>query len=76
MFNAKTTLNLRRGRQLDRIPTVGPSGVFTSWLGAYQAMRYGSQMIQEGYSKVCMYCAAYVVKYEDFSKYRHLSFGL
>ncbi|KAJ6567200.1 cytochrome P450 [Mycena vulgaris] len=36
---------------LDSIPAVGPSGIFSSYVGAYRYLRYGKDMIQEGYEK-------------------------
>ncbi|KAJ7122773.1 cytochrome P450 [Mycena epipterygia] len=37
--------------KLDSIPAVGPSGIFSSYIGAYRYLRYGKDMIQEGYEK-------------------------
>ncbi|KIL57273.1 hypothetical protein M378DRAFT_1029616, partial [Amanita muscaria Koide BX008] len=37
--------------QLKAIPTVGPSGTFTSYIGALRLFRYGHEMLQEGYEK-------------------------
>ncbi len=38
--------------QLKSIPTVGPSGFLSSWMGAFRFMFHGREIIQEGYSKV------------------------
>lgn len=40
-----------RQRALDAIPTIGPSGYLTSWLGVINLYRSGPKMIQEGYTK-------------------------
>ncbi|KAK0494784.1 cytochrome P450 [Armillaria luteobubalina] len=37
--------------KLKSIPSVGPSGFLSSWLGAYRFMFHGREIIQEGYSK-------------------------
>ncbi|KAF5349930.1 hypothetical protein D9756_009063 [Leucocoprinus leucothites] len=36
---------------LEKIPTVGPSGIITSRLGIFRALKDGGQLIQEGYEK-------------------------
>ncbi|TFK68395.1 cytochrome P450 [Pluteus cervinus] len=36
---------------IHKIPTVGPSGVITSYLGALKALNYTKDMVQEGYEK-------------------------
>ncbi|KAF5350114.1 hypothetical protein D9756_009061 [Leucocoprinus leucothites] len=41
----------KRNSPLDKIPTVGPSGVLTSWIGAMRSFRHGPLMIQEGSEK-------------------------
>ncbi|KAF5369084.1 hypothetical protein D9758_002904 [Tetrapyrgos nigripes] len=41
----------RRARKLDGIPTVGPSGIFSSYIGAWRLFREGRKMVQEGYDK-------------------------
>ncbi|KAJ3569657.1 hypothetical protein NP233_g4898 [Leucocoprinus birnbaumii] len=41
----------RRNSPIHKIPTVGHSGLFTSWIGAIQSLRHKKQMIQEGYDK-------------------------
>lgn len=38
-------------RQLDKIPTVGPSGALSSYLGVYNLVFNGRDMIQKGYNK-------------------------
>ncbi|KAG5644943.1 hypothetical protein DXG03_007408 [Asterophora parasitica] len=40
-----------RRLQLNKIPTIGPSGILTSYLGAYKVLFNARDMIQEGYSK-------------------------
>ncbi|KAK0212481.1 cytochrome P450 [Desarmillaria ectypa] len=39
--------------KLKSIPTIGPSGFVSSWLGAFKFMFHGREIIQEGYSKYC-----------------------
>ncbi|KAK7462853.1 hypothetical protein VKT23_007429 [Stygiomarasmius scandens] len=41
----------RRARRLDAIPAIGPSGMLTSYFGAFRLFREGRAMIQEGYDK-------------------------
>ncbi|KAF8061617.1 cytochrome P450 [Lyophyllum atratum] len=36
---------------LNKIPTIGPSGVLSSYVGAYMLLKNGRDMIQEGYHK-------------------------
>lgn len=43
--------NFNNNRKLKAIPTVGPSGTFTSYIGALRLFRYGHEMLQEGYEK-------------------------
>ncbi|KAJ7870478.1 cytochrome P450 [Mycena olivaceomarginata] len=38
--------------RLDSIPAIGPSGVFSSYLGAYTYLRNAPKIVQEGYTKV------------------------
>ncbi|KIL64963.1 hypothetical protein M378DRAFT_162532 [Amanita muscaria Koide BX008] len=38
-------------RKLRSIPAVGPSGTFTSYIGAIRLLRHGQEMMQEGYNK-------------------------
>jgi hypothetical protein len=38
-------------QQLDSIPAIGPSGILSSYVGAYRYLLYGNDMIQEGYAK-------------------------
>ncbi|KAF8343222.1 cytochrome P450 [Amanita rubescens] len=38
-------------RKLSAIPTIGPSGFLTSYIGALQFVKQGKDMIQEGYDK-------------------------
>ena len=40
------------GLQLRSIPTVGPSGILTSYMGAFMFHKHGKEMTQEGYDKV------------------------
>lgn len=42
---------LWKPRPLDSIPTIGPSGPLSSYIGAFQFMFRGRQMIQEGYER-------------------------
>ncbi|KAK0187862.1 cytochrome P450 [Armillaria mellea] len=42
-------------RQLKLIPTVGPSGFVSSWMGACKFMFHGREIIQEGYNKIQMH---------------------
>ncbi|KAJ7937373.1 cytochrome P450 [Mycena leptocephala] len=37
--------------KLDSIPAIGPSGILSSYVGAYRYLLYGNDMIQEGYAK-------------------------
>ncbi|KAG7449769.1 cytochrome P450 [Guyanagaster necrorhizus] len=37
--------------KLKAIPTVGPSGFISSWIGAFRFLFHGREIIQEGYSK-------------------------
>ncbi|GLB33473.1 putative cytochrome p450 [Lyophyllum shimeji] len=37
--------------ELDKIPTVGPSGILTSYIGAFRAFWHSREMILEGYDK-------------------------
>ncbi|RDB20448.1 hypothetical protein Hypma_012416 [Hypsizygus marmoreus] len=46
LFNAWTIR-----QQLNKIPTVGASGIFSSYFGAYRYLRNARDMIQEGYNK-------------------------
>ncbi|KAJ7087179.1 cytochrome P450 [Mycena belliarum] len=36
---------------LDSIPAIGPSGILSSYVGAYRYIRYGKDMIDQGYSQ-------------------------
>ncbi|KAG5653878.1 hypothetical protein H0H81_009700 [Sphagnurus paluster] len=38
-------------QKLGKIPTVGPTGIFSSYLGAYRFIYHGRDMIQEGYDQ-------------------------
>ncbi|KAJ7499255.1 cytochrome P450 [Mycena latifolia] len=37
--------------KLDTIPAIGPSGILSSYVGAYRYLRYGKDMIDQGYEK-------------------------
>ncbi|KAK0193009.1 cytochrome P450 [Armillaria mellea] len=39
--------------KLRHIPTVGSSGLITSWIDAFKFIFHGKAIIQEGYTKVC-----------------------
>jgi hypothetical protein len=42
--------------QLDEIPTVGPSGRLTSYIGAIRYLVDANNMLKEGYCKVWLLC--------------------
>ncbi|KAF8627694.1 hypothetical protein AX15_004292 [Amanita polypyramis BW_CC] len=37
--------------KLSSIPTVGPPGFFTSYIGAFRFIKYGDEMMQQGYDR-------------------------
>jgi hypothetical protein len=45
------SLFLNVPQQLDSIPAIGPSGIISSYVGAYRYLLHGNDMIQEGYAK-------------------------
>ncbi len=38
--------------QLSGIPTIGPSGILTSYIGALRFYKHGREIAQEGYDKL------------------------